>query len=339
MMTMTPDVTADYAENVARTPRYLSAALNADPSLEVTDDERLTFVGAGSSYNLGRVCEYIAWKCNYPSRTLRPHAFVRHASPGPNETVVCISQSGETDDTVAALERARQTGTDIIGVSATANSTILTEADRTIQFEPEMEYLLARSCGVMSCLGTLLRAFDTLADGSGVAPPEWCSQAVERVEAIADQEIDPPATEGEFVFLATGPLFPIAREAALKVREAALLRASVYDVKNFGHGTAFDYVDGSPVTFVLIEAADDSPRVFDACTDLLADAGHRVVRFESSFDSVRATVDSLMWALKFSVVLNDASEYDLADPPGLKDVHKLLSTTALPPGGVTDDAV
>ncbi len=322
---MTPDVTDDYGENVRLSPEYFERAISRPVDPGPLDDTtgRTLVTGSGSSFNMALLLSNLLRRRGHRARTVYPYELTRHERLG-DHTVVCISQSGETTDIVDAVSRAEDAGCRPVGITTVLDSSLGTRVDHSIEFEPAGEYILSRSCGVLSCLGRLLELYRVL---GGAAPERWPSHAVDDVSKTVDRRLE--ADEGvevadEYVFLAGGALLPIARESALSVRESTLLTATAHDVNNFAHGTAFQYTEPRDAVVVLLEARDDDTMVFDATESMLSELGVESIRVTSEAEQPWAAAELLAWSLAFSAQLNDAVSLDLANPPGLETVRGLL---------------
>lgn len=325
-------VTDDYPENVRRAPGYFRRGLTRpiDP-VPFNEPDRPTLVtGSGSSCNMASLLSDLLSRRGRQARAVYPYELTRHGHLDDrhghldDRTVVCISQSGETTDIVDAVRRADDAGCRTVGVTANPDSSLGDRVGHLIEFEPPDEYILSRSCGVLSCLARLLALYRSL---GGSLPEGWPSGGVERVGSTIEDRLSSDADVGmadHYVFLAGGSLRPIAEESALSVQEATFRSASAYDVKNFAHGRAFRYSESAEAAFVLLEARDDDTAVFDAAGSMLSSLGQESVRVSSEFEQPWAAADVLAWSLAFSAQLNESVGLDLANPPGLETVRTLL---------------
>jgi len=330
---MIPEVTPNYIENVRIAPEYfeeaLSDPLNPGP---LTERDTLTLVtGSGSSYTMALLMSDLLRQTGRRARTIHPYELVRHQRLD-DELILCISQSGETTDILDALERAENAGCPTVGVTAAPDSSLGRRVDHRITFDPASEYILSRSCGVLSCLGRLLKLHRQLTDSSEV-PTGGVSRAVKRVATVTAEQLEGRRgvrIADEFVFLAGGGLGPIATESALTVQEASFLGAKAYDIKNVAHGKLFRQGPLSDIVVVLLEARDDDAAVFDAAEDALKQLGHEPIRVSSAFAQPWAAADTLAWALAHSAGLNELVGLDLSNPPHLETVQTLLDQDISP---------
>jgi glucosamine--fructose-6-phosphate aminotransferase (isomerizing) len=190
----------------------------------------------------------------------------RYRAPlvGDDVLVVGVTQSGETADTLAAMEMAREAGAllatvcNVRGSSAwrMATSQILTQAGPEIGVASTKAFTTQLVAMVLIALG--LRAVRDLADETDVAlvsELQRLPQAVERALNI-DDEIYRQATEmladaTDSLYLGRGVLYPIALEGALKLKEISYLHAEGYPAGEMKHGPIALLQEGFPVVAVV----------------------------------------------------------------------------------------
>jgi glucosamine--fructose-6-phosphate aminotransferase (isomerizing) len=165
--------------------------------------------------------------------------------------VVGVSQSGATPEIVDVVERLRATGGHTIAITNNPNSPLAAAAEAVIDLGAGEEKAVPATKTFTAQLG----AFAVLAAALGDVP--WADGDLALVpEAVAGvlADLAPAAaladrwaTAEELVVFARGWLYPAALEAALKVREAALLTANGYSVADFLHGPIAAVDPGAPV--------------------------------------------------------------------------------------------
>ena len=165
-------------------------------------------------------------------------------------SVLVLSQSGETSDTLAALEEARRQGHKTLAITNHAESTMDTEADVSMPLAAGVEkaipatksftcqlavlYLLALYEGVR------LGRMDSSAVSAHIAeltalPGELASQLDawrEQAAALAAKYV----SASTFLYLGRGIHYAIAREGALKLKESSYVHAEGYPVGELKHG-------------------------------------------------------------------------------------------------------
>jgi glucosamine--fructose-6-phosphate aminotransferase (isomerizing) len=278
-------------------------------TLELKSISSIRIVASGTSRYAGLVGKYMIEElAGIPVEVDYSSEFEcrRHCSVPPLSIV--ISQSGETSDTLAALRRAKREGSKTLAICNVENSTMMREADGTLQIKagPELSVPSTKAFGgQLTCLFLLavclaqakqsrscseLRAYALEA----TKIPEKL-RSVLRLErhsaAIAERYFRVP----DFIFFGRGPHYPIALDGALKLKETAYIHAEGYPSGELKHGQ-ITLVDDEIVA-VLIATCDvkDTDSV-ERCKKVLADAseikalfGHVVVlatEGDESFSSV-----------------------------------------------------
>ena len=162
----------------------------------------------------------------------------RDARLGPRDLVIAITQSGETLDTLAAMELAGRNGSGRIAITNALDSEAARIADVTMDMRSGLEVGVAATKSFTSAILCLyLLALDAAAARDEISPedvrnrlldlarlPGIVSETLERhdaVRAVAEQLHD----NANALFLGRGPLYPIALEAALKLKEIAYVHA------------------------------------------------------------------------------------------------------------------
>ena len=212
---------------------------------------RMTFVACGTSWHAGLAGKfYVENLVGMPVDVDYASEFrYRSTRGGPDHLVVCITQSGETADTLGALRDAKAAGSPGIAVCNVPESSAMREADATLltQAGPEIGvastkafttqlvalYMLALDIG-------LRRGVLTHADvESRIVPLRRLRYAMEGALRHADaiQEVARRyADAGDFLFLGRGVNYPIALEGALKLKEISYIHAEGYPAGEMKHG-------------------------------------------------------------------------------------------------------
>jgi glucosamine--fructose-6-phosphate aminotransferase (isomerizing) len=178
--------------------------------------------------------------------------------------LLMVSQSGETADTLAAVDIARQRRAKILSICNVVDSSIPRKSDGVLYTHagPEISvastkafttqltalYLLAVALG--RCRGTLSRAHakNYLADLLHL--PHWIEEALKiesEVEALARELLKVT----DFLYLGRGINYPIALEGALKLKEISYIHAEGYPAGEMKHGPIALIDDKMPVVVLM----------------------------------------------------------------------------------------
>ncbi|MDP6909388.1 MAG: glutamine--fructose-6-phosphate transaminase (isomerizing), partial [Flavobacteriales bacterium] len=175
----------------------------------------------------------------------------RYRNPIINEddVVIAISQSGETADTLAALELAKSKGATIIGICNVVGSTIsrITDAGSYTHAGPEIG--VASTKAFTAQVTVLILMALRLAHKKGSIPESRCHQVLASLEHIPDQVeealnsadqvkyiSDQYKDARNFLYLGRGYNFPVALEGALKLKEISYIHAEGYPAAEMKHG-------------------------------------------------------------------------------------------------------
>jgi glucosamine--fructose-6-phosphate aminotransferase (isomerizing) len=166
----------------------------------------------------------------------------------PNTLVIPISQSGETADTLAALEEAKRRGAAVLGVCNVVGSTIARECGRGIYLHAGPEIGVA-STKAFTCQITALamlalmlgrhrnlsaRQADVYLNALATLP-EQIEQILEDRDLVREQAIS-LAEHSNFLYIGRGPQYPVGLEGALKLKEISYRHAEGIPAAELKHG-------------------------------------------------------------------------------------------------------
>ena len=185
-------------------------------------------------------------------------------------SVLVLSQSGETADTLAALREAASRGARTISITNVEGSTMAREADATLLTRAGKEVaiaatksfttqlvvlhllslLLGRERGRLSAAEVAqdLQQLATLPSIIAASLPAWEQRMSEIVRSFATAEA--------FLFLGRALHYPIAREGALKLKEVSYIHAEAYPTGELKHGPNALLGEGAPI--VVLATKDDA---------------------------------------------------------------------------------
>ncbi|WP_243358275.1 glutamine--fructose-6-phosphate transaminase (isomerizing) [Fundidesulfovibrio terrae] len=249
---------------------------------------RLTIVACGTSYHAGLWGMYLleTW-AKIPTRVEIASEF-RYRDPilGPGDTVLAISQSGETADTLAGMRLARERGATVIGLCNVVGSTVSRESDRVIytQAGPEMSVASTKAMCSQLTLLTLLALH--WGQEKGVLPPDAranCLKALTHLPDILAAELPRMRTRAQelaraysearsFLYLGRGPCYPLALEGALKLKEISYIHAEGYASGEMKHGP-IALIDPKFPTFALAPCDELFPKVKSNLEEVQARGG------------------------------------------------------------------
>jgi glucosamine--fructose-6-phosphate aminotransferase (isomerizing) len=236
---------------------------------ELAELQRVVLVGCGTSLHAGLVGEYAFEDLADIPAEVQQAAEFRYRNPiiGSRDLVVAISQSGETADTLAAVREAKQKGAFVMSLCNVVGSTIARETGRGVYLHAGPEISVASTKAFTCQVAVLLMMALKLGRGRRLSREDGVRLAkdigdlpvlVERVlahdEHIAKLAQSYVKDEHAF-FIGRGPMYPVALEGALKLKEISYIHAEGYHAAELKHGPIALLQKGTPV----IALAPDIP--------------------------------------------------------------------------------
>jgi glucosamine--fructose-6-phosphate aminotransferase (isomerizing) len=234
---------------------------------DLADISRVVMVGCGTSLHAAMVGEYAFEDLADIHSEVQQAAEFRYRNPilGNRDLVIAISQSGETADTLAAVREARQKGAFVMSLVNVVGSTIARETGRGVYLHAGPEISVASTKAFTCQVSVLLMMALKLGRGrrfsreDGVALaaeiesiPELVQSVIAKNEAIAEIAARYLDNEHAF-FIGRGPMFPVALEGALKLKEISYIHAEGYHAAELKHGPIALLQEGTPVIAVACE--------------------------------------------------------------------------------------
>lgn len=231
----------------------------------LTKASRIIIVACGTSWHAGLIAEYMIEEyCRIPVEVEYASEF-RYRNPVINQgdVIIAISQSGETADTLVALENAKEKGALIFGVVNAVGSSIarLSHAGAYTHSGPEIG--VASTKAFTGQLTVLTMMALKIAKAKGTITPGDYQELLHQLQAIPDKvaqileqtEVIKAVAEKyknatDFLFLGRGYNFPVALEGALKLKEISYIHAEGYPAAEMKHGPIALVDENLPVVFV-----------------------------------------------------------------------------------------
>jgi glucosamine--fructose-6-phosphate aminotransferase (isomerizing) len=212
---------------------------------------RIIITAAGTSWHAGLVGEYLFEElCRIPVEVEYASEF-RYRNPViyPDDILIAISQSGETADTLAAIDLAKQNGAFIYGICNVVGSSIARATDAgsythagpeigvasTKAFTAQVTVLTLMALAIGQHKGTIDSAKVQLIKKELEAIPDKIRVILNQAEAIRDFTKYFTYTKN-FLYLGRGFNFPVALEGALKLKEISYIHAEGYPAAEMKHG-------------------------------------------------------------------------------------------------------
>ncbi|UCC48632.1 MAG: glutamine--fructose-6-phosphate transaminase (isomerizing) [Gemmatimonadota bacterium] len=225
---------------------------------------RIVLTACGTSWHAALIGEYMLEEfARIPVETEYASEF-RYRNPVLDERslVIGISQSGETADTLAALQEARSKGARVVGIVNVVGSTIARETECGVYIHAGPEIGVASTKAFTSQVVAL--ALITLyLSGESTVAPEQRREVLAALKRLPDQILEILARNDEirgmaeryhlhrnFLYLGRGYNFPVALEGALKLKEISYIHAEGYPAAEMKHGPIALIDENMPVVFI-----------------------------------------------------------------------------------------
>ncbi|HEY0900257.1 MAG TPA: glutamine--fructose-6-phosphate transaminase (isomerizing) [Sphingobacteriaceae bacterium] len=227
--------------------------------------DRIIIVACGTSWHAGLVGEYLIEEYARIPVEVEYASEFRYRNPiiSEKDIVIAISQSGETADTMAAIELAKEKGATIFGICNVVGSSIprLTHAGVYTHAGPEIGVASTKAFTAQVTVLTLMAFY--MAQQRGTVPQsqlinllseldavpalvERCLKSNAKIKEIAAKFKD----SRNCLFLGRGSAFPVALEGALKLKEISYIHAEGYPAAEMKHGPIALIDHEMPVVFI-----------------------------------------------------------------------------------------
>ncbi len=228
---------------------------------------RLIFTACGTSWHSALVGEYIIEQLAHIPVEVEYASEFRYRSPiiYPDDIVFAISQSGETADTLAAINEAKNKGATVLGIVNVVGSSIAraTDAGIYIHAGPEIGVASTKAftsqLAVLTMLAIMLGRMRNLSQADGKLLIKELSAIPEKLKLVLEQaeHIKSIANKfcksSNFLYLGRGYNFPVALEGALKLKEISYIHAEGYPAAEMKHGPIALIDENMPVVFIATQ--------------------------------------------------------------------------------------
>ena len=232
---------------------------------QIMNANRIVMVACGTSWHAGLVAEYIFEELCRINVEVEYASEFRYRNPVINkgDVIIAISQSGETADTLVAIENAKAKGAIILGVVNVVGSSIarVSHAGAYTHAGPEIGVASTKAFTAQLAVLTMIalkigyqkgvlnhdRYLHLLRELDNVPDKVYTLlQQHEEVKALAEKYKD----ANDFLYLGRGYNFPVALEGALKLKEISYIHAEGYPAAEMKHGPIALVDETLPVVFI-----------------------------------------------------------------------------------------
>lgn len=292
---------------------------------ELTRTKKFLFTACGTAFHAGLVGEFLMEHlARIPTETEYASEF-RYRNPiiQDQETVVAISQSGETLDTLSAIEEAKNRGATVLGVVNSVGSSIARTTDAGVYLHVGPEIGVASTKAFTGQVTVLTMLAIELGRRRHLSSDQACYYVDEllkipdkiksiltlsnHIKSIAEANIN----QDNWLFLGRGFNYPVALEGALKLKEISYIHAEGLPAAEMKHG---------PIALI----ADDMPAVF------IATAGPQYDKIMGNIEEVRARGGkTIVVATEGDTCIQHLADYLIQIPDAPEILQPLLTVIPL----------
>lgn len=279
-----------------------------DYEQKMINANRVIMVACGTSWHACLVGEYLFEDLARINVEVEYASEFRYRNPiiNENDIVIAVSQSGETADTLAALELAKSKGATILGICNVVGSSIsrITDAGSYTHAGPEIGVASTKAFTAQVTVLTLMAL--SLAHKKGTvseskfrkllseleAIPAKVQRVLEKndiIEYISEQYKD----ANNALYLGRGSSFPVALEGALKLKEISYIHAEGYPAAEMKHGP-IALIDEEMPVFVIATKGTSYEKVVSNIQEVKARKGKIIAIVTEGDIQVKAIADHVI---------------------------------------------
>lgn len=267
--------------------------------------KRIIFIACGTSWHAGLVGEYLFEEFARIPVEVEYASEFRYRNPViyPDDIIIAISQSGETADTLAAIELAKAKGATIVGVCNVVGSSIAraTHAGSYTHAGPEIGVASTKAFTAQVTVLTLMALH--VARIKGTMPESRFRQILYELESIPNKieevlKLNDKIKEIAYkykdtsnaLYLGRGYTFPVALEGALKLKEISYIHAEGYPAAEMKHGP-IALIDEEMPVFVIATKGANYEKVVSNIQEVKARKGKVIAVVTAGDKEVKASAD------------------------------------------------
>jgi glutamine---fructose-6-phosphate transaminase (isomerizing) len=275
---------------------------------QIMNANRIVMVACGTSWHAGLVAEYIFEELCRVNVEVEYASEFRYRNPviHKGDVIVAISQSGETADTLVAIENAKRQGAIILGVVNVVGSSIARASHGGAYTHAGPEIGVASTKAFTAQLAVLTMIALKIAKKKGTinedryrhllnelhAIPEKVFKLLESIDQIK-QLAEKYKDAKDFLYLGRGYNFPVALEGALKLKEISYIHAEGYPAAEMKHGPIALIDETLPVVFVATRDAYHA-KIVSNMQEIKARKGKVIALVSEGDDSTIAICDDVL---------------------------------------------
>jgi glucosamine--fructose-6-phosphate aminotransferase (isomerizing) len=273
----------------------------------MTHIKRLIITACGTAFHAGLVGEFLFEQLARITTETEYASEFRYRNPiiEDDTTVIAISQSGETADTLAAVEQAKERGATVLGIVNVVGSSIARATDAGVYLHAGPEIGVASTKAFTAQVAVLTMLAIELSRRRHISSdeatryikelakiPDKISQILkqsEHIRTIAEANIN----QNNWLFLGRGINYPVALEGALKLKEISYIHAEGLPAAEMKHGPIALIVDGMPAVFIATNGPQYDKIIGNIC-EVRARKGKTIIVATEGNDHIKQYADYLI---------------------------------------------
>ncbi len=274
---------------------------------ELSRTKRLILTACGTAFHAGLVGEFLFEQlARIPTETEYASEF-RYRNPiiEDGTVVISISQSGETADTLAAVEQAKERGATVLGLVNVVGSSIARTTDAGIYLHvgPEIGVASTKAftaqVAVLTMLAIELGRRRHISDNEASKYIRELSQIPEKISGILKQSehikeiASANIDKNNWLFLGRGFNYPVALEGALKLKEISYIHAEGLPAAEMKHGPIALIADGMPAVFIAT-TGPQYDKIMGNIAEVRARGGKTIVVATEGDENIKEHADHLV---------------------------------------------
>jgi glucosamine--fructose-6-phosphate aminotransferase (isomerizing) len=275
---------------------------------ELTRAKRIILTACGTAWHAGIVGEFLFEQLARIPAEVEYASEFRYRNPILEEgtVVVAISQSGETADTLAAVELAKERGALVLGIVNVVGSTIArtTDAGVYLRVGPEIGVASTKAftaqVAVLAMLAIELGRRKHLSFDAASGLLNELVQVPQKIKRILDQSdyikeiAKANLNKPNWLFLGRGFNYPVALEGALKLKEISYIHAEGMPAAEMKHGPIALISDQMPAVFIATRCSQYE-KIIGNIQEVRARGGKTIVVATEGDDSIRPHADHIIY--------------------------------------------
>ncbi|TAJ45658.1 glutamine--fructose-6-phosphate transaminase (isomerizing) [Methanofollis fontis] len=213
----------------------------------------ITVAACGTSYHASMAFRYLVQEYTTKRLSVELASEFKYYTPPVRDMVIGVTQSGETADTLAAIEAAKARNCPTLAVTNVLGSSITRSADWTVFMCAGPEISVAATKSFTAQLAVFMGMVNVMADGRFTEPLAHAHRSIERVLSTdLEAAVGLLGSATGMFYVGRGVFYPVALEGALKMKEISYIHAEGYAAGELKHGPFALLSTETPVVAICI---------------------------------------------------------------------------------------